>query len=47
VITEELDAQNAGDDVLATLPARESAITFEQQRKLERVFGEMPAQRVR
>jgi hypothetical protein len=48
--TEELDAQNAGDDLLAMLPARESAITFEQQRELERVFGEggeMPAQRVR
>ena len=47
--TEELDAQTAGDDLLSLLPGRKSAITFEQQRELERVFGEdgeIPAHRL-
>jgi hypothetical protein len=46
---EELGVQNVGDDLLALLPKRESAISREQMRELEREFGpdgEMPAQRL-
>ncbi len=46
---EGLGPQDVGDDLLALLPKRESTITAEQVRELERTFGphgEMPAKRL-
>jgi hypothetical protein len=46
---EGLGPQDVGDDLPALLPKRESTITGEQVRELERAFGthgEMPAKRV-
>src|SRR5262245_2215459 len=46
---EELGPEDVGDDLLCLLPQRESAMTSEQVREVERAFGpngEMPAERL-